>query len=236
MNEEILNDLKNYLKLYEYCDVEIDEVKLVLFHCLEKELPHIKTLKKHMNRMRVSWNDNVHLVLVLSNISKYQRNLLLKERISFIVPQNQMYVPILGAVINEHIREDHEVQEYLSPSAQRVMYVFLEKEENYQSELSVVLEYSKTSISRALNELSDHGLIYAESTNSMKIWRRSNDLHDTWRILKNVMKSPVKKVIWVKRKKGLFEIPVPYLKEASESYLSRFGMLMPPVYEQKANV
>ncbi len=87
------NDLKNYLKLYEYCDVEIDEVKLVLFHCLEKELPHIKTLKKHMNRMRVSWNDNVHLVLVLSNISKYQRNLLLKERISFIVPQIRCMFP-----------------------------------------------------------------------------------------------------------------------------------------------
>ncbi len=57
---------------------------------------------------------------------------------------------------------------YLQVHKELCMF-FWKKKKTTKSELSVVLEYSKTSISRALNELSDHGLIYAESTNSMKI-------------------------------------------------------------------
>lgn len=226
--------LKNYLKVYEYCSVEIGTVDLVLFHCLEKELPNIKSLKKHMHSMKDGWIEEVNLVLILSKISKYQRNLLLKEGISFIVPHNQMFIPILGLAINEHIRKDHEVDEYLSPGAQCVMYAFFENEEIPQTQLNDAFDYSKSSISRVLNELSDHGLIYMSKKGVSKVWIRSNGMNETWKKLKYVMNNPIKKLKWIKSKNENLLVSDNNLYESGESYLAKFAMLISPTHEAKA--
>lgn len=115
---------------------------------------------KHVNLMR---NLDSHIVIFATpSMSSYYRNRLLKKRISFVVPENQLYIPELAIDLRDffHAKRNRSVNT-LSPIAQAMLFRHIlnpNTKKQIQSSISEQLNVSSMSIKRAKDELVNFGL------------------------------------------------------------------------------
>lgn len=148
---------KNKLPLYlrnkrDYFVLSIDKAQSILMKnssgnfnvsVFEKE---IKEIEKFSGMTVVLWLDAV---------STYQRNALIKNKISFIVPNSQIYIPALGMCLKELCAGKREKVEKISPTTQFLLLYFIyqkQHEEKSLSELAKYLNLSAMSVSRAVQD------------------------------------------------------------------------------------
>ena len=84
-----------------------------LFLYPKGELGRIEALKKQITRVQKA--EILPMVVVLSSVSRYRRNALIKARISSVVPSKQMYLPFLGAYLTSRLKE-RELFEKMRPA------------------------------------------------------------------------------------------------------------------------
>jgi hypothetical protein len=159
---------------------DIEEATLgnvrTLFLHPKTELDHIVALKKQIARIQKT--ENLPVVIVLPTISRYRRDTFVEARIPFVVPGKQLYLPFLGAYMQE--RFDQEVkQEKLQPATQVLFFYYLYRGERdvYMSGAVKDLGYSAMTISRAAKQLVQTGF-FTESKDAM-----GNDFSDDGSIL-----------------------------------------------------
>jgi len=125
---------------------------------LKAEFPTVSTLQKHIARIQKS--EHFPVLIELETVSKYRRDTLIKAGIPFVVPGKQLYLPFLGAVLNERCDPEVGSAEKLLPSAQAIFFYYLySKQDNiYISNAVRDLQYSAMSVSRASRQLVQTGL------------------------------------------------------------------------------
>lgn len=163
------------------------------------------------------------VVLWLDAVSTYQRNALIKNRISFIVPNSQVYVPELGMCIKELCAGKREKVEKLSAIAQYLLLYFIYKEkqeEISQSEIMNYLNMSAMNVSRAVLELQELGLLETRKEGTRKLVKATAINKELYQLSREYLQSPVQKVIYVTSK--YFDIELPY---AGETALAKRSML-----------
>src|SRR5690606_17288191 len=74
------------------------------------------TLAKHMHKVREKWTQD--LVYVKDAATSLERKRLMEQRIPFVIPGNQMYLPMLGMDLREHFRKIQTARTSFSPSTQ----------------------------------------------------------------------------------------------------------------------
>lgn len=102
------------------------------------------------------------VILWLDAVSTYQRNALVKNRIPFIVPNSQIFVPELGMSLKEFCAGKREKVEKVSAATQFLLLYFIyqkKNEEKSQSEIAEYLNMSAMNVSRAVQELQELGLV-----------------------------------------------------------------------------
>ena len=112
------------------------------------------------------------VVLWLDAVSTYQRNALIQNKIPFIVPNSQIYVPELGMCIKELCTGKRKKVEKLSAIAQYLLLYFIyeeKQEEISQSELMEHLDMSAMNVSRAVLELQELGLVETRKEGTRKL-------------------------------------------------------------------
>lgn len=150
-----------YLReLYDFYTITVlSSTFLMLVYREEKEqTPAI--VRKHIDQIRTKYSGD--MVYGCLNMTSYNRVRFIEQGISFIVPDNQMFLPFLGLDLREYYKGAKQKIEKLSPSAQAVvLYFLLQKEyDNIHSTLlSSKVQYSLMTIHRALNQLEDIGAI-----------------------------------------------------------------------------
>ena len=163
-------------------------------------------------------------VYVQSSISSYNRKRLIDKYIPFIVPGNQMYLPHFGIDLREHFRKLHaRKQKMFSPGTQAVVIYALNRNTSEQltpAILALKLGYTSMSMSRALDELKAEGIGEVFRKGKERIWCFSSK-KALWEQAKRFLRSPVKKRIWLKKKKPKII--------AGLSALAQFSMLTAPV-------
>lgn len=182
-------------------------------------------IRKHIEQVRAKRNGPV--VYVRDRIVAYNRKRLIAQKVPFVVPGNQMYLPMLGVDLREHFRgKPHPARKSFRPSTQVLLIHVLQRAPGKFSptELAPTLGYSVMTMSRALDELQAAGL--GESSRS----GRDRSLHLTepklaiWKQSQPFLRNPVKSRIPIRMTPEL-DLPGPI---AGLSALARYSMLGEP--------
>ena len=122
-------------------------------------------IQKHFEQVRGKWDGEI--IYARDQVTSLDRKRLIDRKIPFVVPGNQIYLPMLGIDLREHFRRIRDEVTRFSPATQAAVLLLLNnpKARTYDSKkLADQLGYSKMTASRILNELNieDLGIIRLE--------------------------------------------------------------------------
>ncbi len=184
------------------------------------------TIRKHIDHVQAKWSER--LVYVRERITAYNRKRLVEQKIPFIVPGNQMYLPILGIDFREHFRKPRRTQSELRPSSQAVLIhaLLVDTEDLSPTALATKLGYSAMTISRALDELEAAGVgeSLATGRGRGRRLRLGDSRHDVWKKAEPLLRSPVRNRDAIHLADSR-DLPGPI---AGLSALARYSMLAEP--------
>jgi hypothetical protein len=123
----------------------------------EEQTPWV--IGKHLDQVRS--RGQVEVVYVRHAVTSYNRKRLIEQKVPFIVPGNQMYLPMLGIDLREHLKRLREKRQVFSPSTQAlILHVLWRKETDKvtPAEIAHRLGYSPMTMTRAFDELETAGI------------------------------------------------------------------------------
>jgi hypothetical protein len=154
------SDLPQYLRArYRFFLVNVLGADCVLMADTDagKQTPAV--IGKHVSQVRSRHDADV--VYVRQAVSSYNRKRLIEQKVPFIVPGNQMYLPGLGIDLREHLKRMREKKPVFSPSTQALLLYVLHKKAVTPIAPAVIahqLGYSAMTMSRAFDELETAGI------------------------------------------------------------------------------
>jgi len=188
-----------------------------------QKLPDIDKLLKQLNLIKNS--SDKEIVLLIKEISTFRRKALIKNKISFVIENGQMYLPFLGLDLKKIYPTTKEKKKFFSTPAQIAYQYFLfnKDSEINASDYANVLGIKIMTASRALNELYDAHLLKYEikgKTGRSKVYRR---VEDPSYFLKGreYLKNPIRKIVYTHTK------PVGAMIAGVDA-LSSLSMINPP--------
>lgn len=163
--------------------------------------------KRSLSEVR-TWLDKVRAlagqpaVFVTDALASYERRRLIEQKVPFIVPGNQLYLPDLGLDLREYFRQrSPAVEAALSPSAQAMLIMTLLQQpwhaEWQPSKAAVALGYTPMTLSRVVKELTAAGLATAYTVGRSRWLHMEQPPQQTWERAKPVLRTPVKRTFWV---------------------------------------
>ncbi|MBR9978872.1 MAG: hypothetical protein KFH87_12370 [Bacteroidetes bacterium] len=182
------------------------------------------TIRKHLAMLRDKWHGE--LMYVHPFISTYNRKRLIEQKVPFIVPGRQMYLPQLGIDLREHIRKLQRVRSAsFRPSTQVVLLHALYHPDRHFTPTSYAqhLGYSNMTLTRVFDELEAAGVISTTSQGKERAAKFLLSRRSAWERALPFLRSPVRR-----RAAVLFSGSRPPGVLAGLSALSHFGMLVPP--------
>ena len=152
------------------------------------------TIRKHMEHLHSKWEGEI--IYVRAQMDAYRRRGLIEQKVSFIVPGNQLYLPVLGIDLREHFRRLRRISPTLSPSSQVILLRTLLRGEGLvhtTAELTEQLGYTKMTMSRAFNELEAEDLADISMQGRQRCLRFKVSRKDLWHKALPLLRSPVKR-------------------------------------------
>lgn len=192
-------------------------------------------VKQSLSEVR-TWLDKVKaiadqpVVYVTDALASYERRRLIEQKVPFIVPGNQLYLPDLGLDLREYFRQRATATAAaLSPSAQAMLIATLLRTP-WQSEWppaedAAALGYTPMTLSRAVKELTAAGLAVAYTVGRTRWLRMDLPPEQAWERAKPALRTPVRRTVWVAAHGGIAPLPS---RIAGLSALARYSMLTEP--------
>ncbi len=212
--------------LYIFFEIQLLEASCLLMVDRNEQEQSPAILRKHMDQVQAKWDGEV--LYVRSRVTAYNRKRLIENKLPFVVPGNQMYLPMFGIDLREHFRKLRIKTRKFSPSTQAlIIYMLLHgtPERIYTpAEMAGCLGYSAMTMTRAFDELesAELGAIFLKGRE--RCVRFAESSKDIWTKAQPFMRSPVKKHHFIK---GLNSgLPGP---RAGLTALADYSMLAEPV-------
>ncbi len=187
------------------------------------ELEAVGTLKKHIARIQKV--ENIPVVLILERLEYRQKEYLLRERIPFIVDGRQVYLPFMAVYLQERGDAEKIDKKELLPASQVVLLYFIYHGSGKQimSRAITDLGLTSTSVSRAVRQLEELGLLKTKKDGVQKILYSELPAAELFQKARNAFRNPVKKTVY---------IPVEQIEEAllksGYTALAGYSMLNEP--------
>lgn len=183
-------------------------------------------LRKHMDLLRTKQNTDV--IYVRASVTAYNRKRLMEHKVPFIVPGNQMYLPMLAIDLREHFRRLRSEPLTFSPSTQAVViHALLRGAEQVfiPLEMAQRLGYSAMTMTRAFDELEVANLGEVTVNGRERCLRFTPSRQEIWTKAQPFLRSPVSKRLFIRdAKNGAGGV------RAGLSALAQYSMLAPPAY------
>ncbi len=198
------------------------QLLLMLDQAPKQEPPSV--IRKHMQQVQMKWSDAV--VYARDQVTSYNRKRLIKQRVSFIVPGNQMFLPELGMDLREYFRAPSSAQRKFRPATQSVLIHALLQSKSHEftaAKLAPILGYTAMTLSRAFDELESAELAEAHSVGRERILRFRTACKETWKRAQPWLIDPVRARNFVAPGEGKI---IGLL--AGQSALARYSMLTDP--------
>lgn len=139
-------------------------------------------------------------IYVVERLESYERRRLIEQRVPFLVPGNQLYVPDLAMDLREHFRKRRSTtSEAFSPAAQALLIVaFLQpwRDTLHPATLAQQLDYSPITISRVANEWLASGLVETFNVGRERWVRFPKGPRETWLQSQAQLRTPVRATHW----------------------------------------
>lgn len=192
--------------------------------------------KKSLSEVRI-WMDKVKalagqpVVFVTDALASYERRRLIEQKVPFIVPGNQLYLPDLGLDLREYFRQRAPATGVaLSPSAQAMLITALLRQP-WQSDwqpsvVAATLGYTPMTLSRAVKELIATGLAIGYTIGRSRWLRMELPPEQVWERARPALRTPVKRTVWVAAPPG--GVACRPSRIAGLSALARYSMLAEP--------
>lgn len=182
------------------------------------------TIKKHFAQIQTKWDGLV--VYVRERVTAYNRNRLIQQRVSFLVPGNQLYIPELAIDLHEYFRKAPVKNPTFSPATQAVfIYALLQPstEPLTAAELAPSLGYTPMTLSRAFDAIEAADLGNTEVIGRIRYLHLGTSKHDAWMQAQHYLRTPVKHRFYIepvfKNQLGLY---------AGLSALEHYSMIAGP--------
>lgn len=163
--------------------------------------PLLGEIRIQLNKVRTLAGRPV--IYVTGALASYERRRLIEQKVPFIVPGNQLYLPDLGIDLREYFRQRSPNREAtLSPSTQAMLITALLRRpwhtEWQPSIVATELGYTPMTLSRVIKELTAAEIATPYAVGRSR-WLRMDRLpQQIWEQARPLLRSPVKRTVWVR--------------------------------------
>ena len=214
---------------YEFAIIHVAESPCLLMFSNDVKGETPAVVRKHLKIVEAQFSGPV--IYVVAQLSSYNRKRLIAQGVQFLVPGKQLYIPVLGVVLQERSSVVLAGQELKSLGAVAQVLVLRQIYQLDDRELSVsdyagLLGYSVMTISRAFAEIKQSGCAGVQRAGKHKYLQFDLRAKDLWSATKERLQSPVKKNVWITEPIGS-----PGMTVAGETALSLYSLLAEPRYK-----
>lgn len=176
---------------YEFLEARFLTIKCLFMMDAADQDESPARIRKHIDQVQGKWDGPV--VYVRRDVTTYNRKRLIEHKVPFVVPGNQLYLPMLAIDLREHYRGRKPEQSKLAPSAQAVLIYALggPSETLTPTELASALGYSVMSMSRAMDELEAAQLGESLTVGRERCLRLTRPRREVWDAALPFLRSPV---------------------------------------------
>jgi len=149
-------------------------------------------IRMQMEQVQTRWDG--HLVYVRQEMTSYNRKRLIEQKVPFLVPGNQMYLPMLGVDLREHFRRLRTGSQRFRPATQAVLIHLLLRggDDTNIADSARLLGYSAMTMSRAFDELETAGLGEPARSGRGRRLHLPGTPKETWQKALPFFRSPVR--------------------------------------------
>jgi hypothetical protein len=211
---------------YRFAQAELLGLRALLVIDSNPEEQSPATVRKHMDMLQA--RQQADLIYVRAQVTAYNRKRLIEQKVPFIVPGNQMYLPMLAIDLREHFRRTREESLTFSPSTQVVVLHALLRDAKQvltPAEMAPRLGYSAMTMTRAFDELETANVAEVTVRGRERCLRFIGGRKEIWGNVLLFLRSPVSKRLFIRRTKEA-EGAI----RAGLTALAHFSMLAPPEY------
>lgn len=220
--------LPHFLKdLYGFAQVDLLGMHGLLVFDSNPEEQSPAVVRKHLDLLRTK--QDAEVIYVRNQVTAYNRKRLIEHKVPFIVPGNQMYLPMLAIDLREHFRRLRSEAPTFSPATQAALiHVLLRGAEETLTPLDMarILGYSKMTMTRAFDELEAAKLGEMATHGRERCLRFNGRRQEIWTQAQPFLRSPVNKRLFIRR----IEADLKEGIQAGLTALAQYSMLAPPVY------
>ncbi len=213
---------------YKFFETHILETPCLVMLDQGKKEPAPATVRKHLDQLLKHWDGAI--VYVRNQVTTYNRKRLIEQKVPFVIPGNQMYLPMLGVDLREHYRKVITEKPTLKPSTQTLLiHALLRKHPGDRltpTEMAQELGYTPMTMTRAFDELEAAKLADIVQEGRQRVLRVPEHKKELWGNAQPLMRSPVKKTILVKLPTS--DLPGPF---AGLTGLARYSALAEPEHQ-----
>ena len=156
-------------------------------------------------------NSGLMPVFVFSAMSKRERLELVRQKMAFIVPDSQMFIPTLGLDFSERIPQTApQKDKWLRPAAQALIIQQIltgNLDGLTVNQASAVMGYTAMGTLRAANQINELGICKVTFDGYRKQLAFPTDRKSLWEKAKPILRNPVKKTISVEDDSALAGFP-----------------------------
>ena len=211
---------------YRFAKAELLGLRALLVIDANPEEQSPATVRKHLDMLQSK--QPAELIYVRARVTAYNRKRLIEQKVPFIVPGNQMYLPMLAIDLREHFRRIREEAPTFSPSTQVVVLHAMLRDAGQvliPSEMAPLLGYSAMTMTRAFDELETAKLAEVTVRGRERCLRFIGDRREIWEKAQPFLRSPVNKRLFIRRIDGAEGATC-----AGLTALAHYSMLAPPAY------
>lgn len=208
-------------------EVELHDREFLLASARQGRIPALSALRTQLEK--VAQVAGRPVVFAASTLASYERKRLVQQKVPFVVPGNQLYLPDLGIDFREYFRQRPPAVTAFSPATQAMLIAALlrkDRQGEWQpAEVVAELGYTAMTLSRAIRELTAADLITIRQEGRARWLQVKHPPARAWEHAKPFLRSPVKRSAWVGNGAGA-RLPQPPL--AGLSALAFYSMLAEP--------
>lgn len=194
----------------------------------KRKAPKLSSLRERLDQLRSLTNRPI--VYVTAAMASFERKRLIEQKIPFIVPGNQLYLPDLGIDLREYFRQVGRASENsFSPATQAmVIRALLSKPTQsawHPAGMASELGYTAMTVSRVVNELIGANIASLDRRGRARWLLMERPPAETWELIRPQLRSPVKRQFWML---GETNIDDDHLALAGVSALAHYTKLADP--------
>lgn len=175
---------------YDFFDVTVGNVQILFLQSADEPVP--SAAKKHELALQQYWTGPV--AFAFERITPRTRQRMVSEGLSFVVPDNQIYLPALGVNLRERYQARLQTTDRLRPSAQ-VLFLHLlanrSPASSTPSGLARRLGYTAMAMGQALNQLEDAKLVHVHKEGRERLFELAGQPADLWHQAQPLLASPI---------------------------------------------